>query len=441
MRKTPEYLQRGYPLPDPLEPERQVEICICVPCSIGHANAFLAQLYALTFGKAWEKDAGHSGLLAAAVWLPIVDDVHRQLQEKGVYSMGCNDTAPADRYRFDEDGNLEVSHDNGLTWEDDSANDPRVNPIVIFPPVPGEDGDDKKCTVSNSITTGFEQLFTDELNALETSTTLLLTLYGIIAAFIVFVLGVPLIGIPAFIAALLSLVVNFIAGQIPEEFEAAFTEDVWQQFLCAVYCNVDADGTITEGGFSAILDAVEANVEEPIAVEFFKRHMQLIGSGGMTNLGRAGYGGARDCGDCPCGEEGCGFVTNNAEGNWDRWELLDELLDHPFTEELAFNTDSSTKMFANGYIASPNQVLSAVTEFEEVCHIEQVFLYNAGTGQPNRMVVGYRSGGVWTTVLNEVTSSHSGGTPWTADIEHDCDAIGYQYFGEYAEITSVTITG
>lgn len=303
MRKTPEYLQRGYPLPEPLEPERQVEICICVPCSVGHANAFLAQLYALTFGKAWEKDEDHSGLVAAAVWLPIVDDIHRQLQEKGVYSMGCNDTAPADRYRFDENGNLEVSHDNGLTWEDDSANDPRVNPIVIFPPVPGEDGDDKRCTVANSITTGFEQLYDDELNALETSTSLLLTLYGIIAAFIVFVIGVPLVGIPAFIAALLSLVVNFIGNQIPEEFEAAFTEDTWQEFLCAVYCNVDADGTITEGGFSAILEAVDANVTGGIPIEFFKRHMQLIGSGGMTNLGRAGYGGARDCDECSCGDE------------------------------------------------------------------------------------------------------------------------------------------
>lgn len=316
MPKKTQAEQRGYLLPETINPP-QVPICICIPCDRNHALAFLGQINDLGYWWNWERDELKQGTEAARVWRQIYDDVDRQLRECGVFDMGCGCNDKPTRQRINEDGFLEVSYDDGETWQIDTADDPRFSNPILPEPSGGVD----KCIAANSIVTALQELQQQEYEALLAGTNLLQTLYNIAAAFIGLVIAAPIALIPAIIALLISALINIIADQIPEDFDDAFTEATWQDLLCILYCEMEADGSFTSSSWLTVKDRVVSEIGGYAGITWLHDTINLMGVVGLTNASRLGYGGSRDCSGCDCATEWCYLFDFAASGDED-WEAL-----------------------------------------------------------------------------------------------------------------------
>lgn len=338
--------------------------------------------------------------------------IRKQLKPSDVYP---------ENIRYNPDTDTVQSLVNG-DWVDNPDADPRKQ--TTFPPrITSSPDCDAAQSVSDAIKNQIDQTI-DAVNNAKTA----FTIAGLI-------LGLFTFGVFDIFVAIALAIANAMIDAGGTALAAALSPSTFDTFTCILACHFTTGGRLEEGGIAAI----EADVSEQIGglgATILNAIVSLAGEGGINNLAAIGTS-TGDCSDCDtCG---CGFTTSSAFGNWDKWDLLDEELFDWSGIELAFNTDNATKMFATGYYTTPNQVLSAMTEFDTPCHVDVVNLYNTGTSEVQRMVAGYRMGGTWTTVLNEVALSHSGGTPWTMTLGFDVDAIGFQYLGNFAEVTAVGI--
>jgi hypothetical protein len=314
MKKT-QAEQRGYLLPETINPP-QVSICICIPCDKNHALAFLGQINDLGYWWTWERDEAKQGKDAARVWREIYDDVNRQLNECGVFDMSCGCNDKPTRQRLNEDGLLEVSYDDGVTWQVDTTDDPRFSNPTLPPPDESTD----QCVMANSIVTALQELQQDEYEALLAGTNLLQTIYNLLAAFVGIVIVVPIAIIPAIIALIISALVNLIADMIPEDFDDAFTEATWQDLLCILYCEMSADGSFSITQWQTVKDRVVSDIGGYAGTTWLHDTINLMGAVGLTNAARLGYGGSRDCSECDCTNTWCyTFDFETTDGEWERY--------------------------------------------------------------------------------------------------------------------------
>lgn len=313
MAKKTQAEQRGYLLPETINPP-QVSICICIPCDKNHALAFLGQLNDLGYWWTWERDDEKRGKDAARVWRDIYDDVNRQLNQCGVFDMSCGCDDKPTRQRINDDGLLEVSYDDGVTWQVDTTDDPRFSNPILPPP----DGAPDACARANSIVTAIRELQQNEYEALLAGTNLAQTIYNLLAAFIGIVIVVPVAIIPAIIALLISAAVNFILDMIPEDFDNAFTEETWQDLLCILYCEMSTDGSFSQTQWMTVKNRVVSEIGGYAGITWLHDVINLMGAVGLTNAARLGYGGTRDCSECDCTNTWCyefDFVLN--DGGWE----------------------------------------------------------------------------------------------------------------------------
>jgi len=313
--KKPEYQTAGYLLPEEIDPV-QVPICVCIPCDRNHALAFLGQLEMLGYWYTWERDDQKRGTQAARVWRQIAADARAELEKCGVFDMGCGcEEKRIIRQYIGDDGHLHVEYSDGTEEIRDDL-DPRYsNPTL--PPMPGSDGGVKRCVAANSAVTAFQGWQTQELDAMQDGTNLFQTLWGIIVGILGVTIGIPVAGVLAVIAVLIIAVVNWIISQVPEEFEAAFIEQTWQDLLCIFYCEMSEDGSFTEAQWQTVMQHIGSEIENGVAVRFFTDHLNLIGPVGLTNAARSGYGGSRDCGACDCDDTWCYLFDFSADdGDW-----------------------------------------------------------------------------------------------------------------------------
>jgi hypothetical protein len=314
---TKNWKRTGYLIPDVIEPEENICICVPVPKDWGHINAFLGQITELAKWLTWEKDGTDSALRSARRWMEItqcvIDGVNEAMASN--CGCGCDDRIPTNQ-RYTEDGHLEVSYDNGATWENADATDPRFN-SPIFSPLPGADGSTKRCKGANSVIA----ILKDEqakssaiLDAATGLTALITAVAGYVAS-----TGVGLL--VGAILALMSGVLTLIINQGEAAFTASFGGTTWDDLLCILFCEMEDDGTFTEAGWETVVTKAGELANYP-ANEWLAHMIKVIGPVGLTNASLTGAAGSLSCDGCDCDAVWCylfDFNATMAQQGWSEW--------------------------------------------------------------------------------------------------------------------------
>lgn len=189
--------------------------------------------------------------------------------------------------RFTEDGVFQQSDDGGATWHDAPEADPRNNTIQM-PPIPGEDGEDKKCNAAASGMTYVKNNLIDSLNDGMA--------YGevtAVAAAVVALLGVTGVGI--LLAAITGAIM--LAGVLV--IQAAFTSEVWADYQCLLFCNMEDDGSFTLDGWGDLKNDINSTFTGVTQIILWT-WVNSVGYIGLTNSVRTGIAEDGDCSDCDC---------------------------------------------------------------------------------------------------------------------------------------------
>src|ERR1041384_2809131 len=116
-------------IPAVINPENRRCIQINIPDDPEHISIFWGVLRGLSDWQRWERGPPKSGTLVAQVWREVVYAIEWEDS-----CMGCC-PEPTNR-RYNSDGQLEVSYDNGDTWVVDNSRDDRFSG-AISPDLPG----------------------------------------------------------------------------------------------------------------------------------------------------------------------------------------------------------------------------------------------------------------------------------------------------------------
>lgn len=288
---TPRYAPRLKPTTIPIARWNE-EPLLCLKVNDEWVSHLLGVLVALDQGDTW------LGTQAE------IDDARQQVNEIMLAFMeDCN---PMDnccpepnRTRYTSDGKYEVSYDGGMTWVDGSDFDPRYT-SPQFPPIPGANGDAKKCSAANSVLVQIKDKVETWEGMLATAGSLAEFGLSAVTALVAGILGGP--GVAAFVFGVCITIIKTCWDAGEEAYSAAFTESVFDDLLCIVYCHVASDGTFSDEAIAAILADCGTHFDS-IPRDAFRSAFTGWGVIGTTNAAALG-GGGEDCDDCDCGD-GC----------------------------------------------------------------------------------------------------------------------------------------
>lgn len=280
----------GYPLPDDLDPEGVICVCVPIPNDFRHKLAFLGQLDMLSRWYTWAKDDAHSGRIAAARWRTVTAQVRKDLD----MDCGCGGggvLTPTNQ-RYDQYGNLEISTDGGATWENGNELDPRFNAPLI-PALTGT-GEDVKCNSAWGAARFLEEQIIDQLDTGQALAAILSLVATVLAVVITAGAATPL-------AVSLS---SAILGTGIAVVKAALTAAVFDDLACLIYCRMDDSGAISEDEWRGLQDDVNAEFTG-VANDIIIRMIQMVGPVGLTNAGRVQRLSGSNCETCPCEDGWC----------------------------------------------------------------------------------------------------------------------------------------
>lgn len=200
--------------------------------------------------------------------------------------------------RFTSDGVFETSDDGGETWTPAPELDPR-NDAIENPPLPGSDGDAKRCAAADNVRDLFLQYRDNLVSLLGASPTLVSIIAGILA-FIAVITGVS--GAAIGISVLLMGLASFLLTLTPEEVTDQLTEEVLETFKCLVYCRMSTDGRLSYEDWQGLLSDIASTFDD-LPELFFYQTVNAMGYIGVNNAGSIGAPTADDCGDCDCPAE------------------------------------------------------------------------------------------------------------------------------------------
>lgn len=223
----------------------------------------------------------------APIELSVIEPYRADLIRRLMMSC-CGDEVPV-QYRYDPDGNLEKSEDGGVTWTPAPENDVRIN-SPQFPPVPGADGDDKKCIAA----TGGAALLKEQVGDQLTDGMSRYTLSQLITDWV----GTMLDTSNPF-EALLTVISNQIFALVIATLGPALTDPVYDTFKCILYCRMNEAAFFDAAAWAGVRSDITDQIGG-IAGIFLEHLVYLLGNGGLTNLVRAGGAASGDCSDCDC---------------------------------------------------------------------------------------------------------------------------------------------
>ena len=231
-------------------------------------------------------------------WVKASGDVDRQIVaefaerlERNLMMACCDDNLPI-QYRYSPEGILERSLNAGGNWTAAPEYDPRVY-SPTFPPIPGTDGNDKKCVAA----TGAAALVKEQVGDQITEDMTRYTLSQLITDWVA-----TMIGSSNPFQALLTVIVNQIFALVLSALVPALTDAVYDTFRCILYCNIGDDATVNNAQWAEIRSDITDQIGG-IAGLFLEHLVYLLGTGGLTNLIRAGGTSTGDCSDCECIQE------------------------------------------------------------------------------------------------------------------------------------------
>lgn len=285
---------KGYLLPVVTNPTDSAQICISVPCDANHALAFLGQIKALGDWWSWERDDDRRGKDAARAWRGVFEDVNRQLNESGVFSMsgcgcGCDE---ATIYKFTDDGAMLVSTDDGLTWSSPTTQDPRQSGTV-FPKPAVTAGATSACQSAVNATNAIKKIMDKYIQNSQ------LALNVSDASLEIYLLFEVFLGAITALAVLIAQVVIIALSFADDVLTAAFTSDVYDRLKCNLACNTPEDGQHTAQSISDVIEQLAID-ETGIAYLILKNTITALGAVGMTNAGRSGGADGDECETCGC---------------------------------------------------------------------------------------------------------------------------------------------
>lgn len=194
-----------------------------------------------------------------------------------------NDVQPPNT-RYDPDCEcVQTTTDDGATWQDNPAADPRSNGAYLLPP---RGGSDPRCDAAEAMMQHFKAMVDRYL----AESAILASVNALIALVAVFF---P----PAALFSVLWFVIvdglNTIGSTVVD---AAMTDPVYDQFKCIFYCNLTLDGRVTEIGLAAMQTAINDDIGgvPNIVFDLFAGALGVVG---WSNAAASGeYTG--DCAEC-----------------------------------------------------------------------------------------------------------------------------------------------
>jgi hypothetical protein len=259
-------------------------LCIKVPNDPTWKRVVAGLLDELNQWYNWQRDEERSGKECAQVWRGLYAEI-----DWSTMSCCCDSTNPP-QYQYSETGVLQISLDGGVTYTDAPNADVRNN-SPKFPPVPGDDGNDKKCAAA----TGAANLLKEQVGDQLTDDMSRYTLEQLISDWT----GTVIDTSNPF-QALVTVVSNQIFALVIAALRAALTDDVYHLFACALYCKMGSDASFNDAQWAAARGKILADIGG-IAGVFLEHLVFLLGKTGTTNLVRSAPDATGDCSDCDCG--------------------------------------------------------------------------------------------------------------------------------------------
>ena len=197
------------------------------------------------------------------------------------------------KYRYNETTDkVEVTYDDGETWVEDPAADPRTSTALIQVKGAGSECDAATTIVSflQSNVAGVTGIFADFGTA-----------GGVVGAIVSFFMtAFGLLGPFGVIITLFFALAAYLVEVGDAAIETAFAGDEWETIKCEIYCRVPPEGKFSEADMTEIRGAIAAHVNTT-AAGVVNGMLLLMGPVGTTNAAHTGSGGA-DCGGCDCGD-------------------------------------------------------------------------------------------------------------------------------------------
>jgi len=302
---VPRYAPRLEALPVP-EPLWNAAPLLCLQVNDEWVSHILGVLIALDQPDAW---IGNEDEIYAA--RQQVNEIMLAFMEVCDDMSGC---CPDPLIRVNADGTIEKSDDGGVTWIPVGNTDPRTT-IPQFPPLGGDDGDEKKCSSANNVLGQFKDGIAKFEGYFDTTATVVefvAACAGAIAALIFAPFTVPFI--VAAIIALMSAVYN--VGKAA--YVASFNDGVYGELLCILYCNCQDDGTYSDENFSAIRDAIASNFSS-IASDAFTVLLNGVTLTGLNNMAKTPTGSDTSCDSCHCDDTWCYFFDFTVDSYSEFW--------------------------------------------------------------------------------------------------------------------------
>jgi len=221
------------------------------------------------------------------------------------------------RHRINpETGESEISADEGATWTTDPQS-PYVQAVQVAP-LPGADGDEKKCRAANNIIEEMKRLvevYAGYIGVINGLADLMSAIIVEVAQMLFIAVGAGVLG--DVLAPLLSKVFDtarMLSNTSTEAWNALFTENNWTTARCILVCHGHSNGRYTQADWTAIKADLLAQLGDGAqscgrALESMVDFWALVG---LNNAASVGSNLDTGCEDCPCGD--C--------SNLDNWEIV-----------------------------------------------------------------------------------------------------------------------
>lgn len=295
--------RQPFPIPEEIDPPKMC-LQLCIPDDPTWKRVINGLLSELGQWYNWQRDDAKSGKQLAQVWRQVYNDIDWSDMSC------CPETKPPLRFRFTADGGYQKSDDGGITWTDAPEWDYRLT-SVLSPSLEDQGISNTKCQAADSVIVQYRDQIVEEINETQGASAILALIAAVLLVFLTAGSALIIASMPGIVGAILAVGVAAM--------QAAFTEEVWDQFRCLVYCRMDSDDSIGEAGWKALIQDVHDNFEGIVNI-VLTNLLNATGAIGLTNMMRSAQGDPEsDCSECecpaPCAPEGWwGYMW--FEGAW-----------------------------------------------------------------------------------------------------------------------------
>jgi len=208
-------------------------------------------------------------------------------------------------------GNIEISIDNGLTWQPKGGTVKTFIPNPVPPVTSGVSAN--KCDAATNGMAQFQYWIDHTSDAFDIAVTLLefaILVAGIIAnAVLLIVTGGGITAFEAAIFEVLGAALAAVWAGGKTLFANYWTVEVKDNLVCALYCHIGEDGSFTEAQFQAFRRNIRDVMPAGAAKTLFLGFIDSVSRQGLNSMCASGATGDADCSDCSCN---C---------NWNNWEI------------------------------------------------------------------------------------------------------------------------